>query len=61
MASKIIKINDIEYHAVRIIYHADVVRGKIADKCTWWPADKANSLDLADIAVTGLHLAFDTL
>jgi len=59
--SKTIEVNNTEYHSIRIVYHAEVTAGKIADECSWWSAAKAQSLDLTDIADAGLHLAFDTL
>jgi hypothetical protein len=56
---------DHAFQAIRIIYHAEIVGGTLAneadgttDLCGWWSVEQARRLPLVDLAELGLQLAF---
>ena len=55
------------FHAIRIIYHAELVGGTLryetdgsTDLCAWWSYEEARQLPLVELTVTGLDLAFSS-
>ena len=53
------------FHAVRILYQAELVSGNLTneldgttDLCAWWSYEEAKQLQLVDLAEVGLGLAF---
>jgi 8-oxo-dGTP diphosphatase len=60
-----IEEKDRAFHAIRIIYHAEIVGGArrnevdgSTDQCAWWSYAEAQRLPLVDLAIVGLKLAF---
>jgi 8-oxo-dGTP diphosphatase len=61
--SKAIETDDAEYHAIRIIYHTTILGGELTneiagttDLCKWWAIEEAGSINLVDLAATGLNM-----
>jgi 8-oxo-dGTP diphosphatase len=58
------ELDDHAFHAVRIIYHTEIVGGALThelegstDRCDWWHLDDVESLDIVDLVHIGLPLA----
>lgn len=45
-----------EYHRIRILYSAEITKGKNADQCKWWNIEKIDQLELTEIAEVGRSL-----
>ena len=53
------------FHAIRLIYHAELVGGTLTneidgstDLCARWSCEEASQLPLVELTVVGLELAF---
>jgi 8-oxo-dGTP diphosphatase len=63
--SNVVEVDGTVYHALRIIYRAEVVGGEIAyekdgstDMCGWFTRQEASALPLVGLARRGIELAF---
>lgn len=54
--SKTTRRKSAEYHGIRVLYSAEITRGKIVDQCKWWDIKKINQLELTEIAEVGQSL-----
>jgi 8-oxo-dGTP diphosphatase len=63
--SDVVEVDEAVYHALRIIYRAEVIGGEIAyekdgssDMCGWFTREEASALPLVGLARRGIELAF---
>ena len=60
-----VDVDDIEYHGIRILYHAKIIGGELTaeldgttDLCDWWSKRDLEQIDLVDLAQYGVDLVF---
>jgi len=60
-----VDVDDIEYHGIRILYHAKIIGGELTaeldgttDLCAWWSRQDLEQIDLVDLAQYGVELVF---
>jgi 8-oxo-dGTP diphosphatase len=66
--SKHVEHDDHAFHAIRILFHADIVDGELTserdgttDLCCWWSIDALDEITVVDLVPVGLRLAFPDL
>lgn len=60
-----VDVDDVQYHGIRILYHADIVGGAqrnevdgTTDLCQWWPRQELSQIQLVDLASYAVDLLF---
>ena len=63
--SNAVDVDDVHYHGIRIVYHANIVNGTLrneidgtTDLCQWWPKSQLDQITLVDLAEYGVNLLF---
>ncbi|MEM7133384.1 MAG: NUDIX domain-containing protein [Chloroflexota bacterium] len=53
------------FHGIRIMFYTEIIRGELeyelngsTDYCAWWSLEETKELQLVDLTVAGLRLAF---
>ena len=61
--SNAIDAGDTDFHAIRIIYHTNILGGELTneidgttDLCQWWALEDTKGIDLVDLAESGLNM-----